>query len=347
MEGDGAVEALAELLVSHVGARADSNELVYVCVAHALPSKHRPSFHLTTEVQQASMPRSASAPASVTPASKLLLGEAGASSTVPRKDGDRSSIADLHTGVAGSAAMQQRIRARVEASATVTVFLSSPFGGLEEERACFVEQYLPSLRTQCEDKGVALSLVDLRWGITEEQAARFETLEICLQEIDRCDIFVGCYGARYGTRHSEGKEDTHWVGCSVDRATPRYPWLPAHRDKGITELEFRHGVLNDPTARPALFLFRDPAYDEMKARENPLARHKYINATRDSAELRHMLEQEIRELAWTRRELCITAASYAQPQDAAREMFEIIKATLDKVRVWMRVNACGWGTVSV
>lgn len=36
-------------------------------------------------------------------------------------------------------------------------------------------------------------------------------------------------------------------------------------DRGLTEIEFRHGVLNDPRVRPALFLFRDAEYDAQQA----------------------------------------------------------------------------------
>jgi len=98
-----------------------------------------------------------------------------------------------------------------------------PVQGLEVERSTFVEQYLPLLRAQCEAKGVTLSLVDLRWGITEAQAAAHLTLQICLQEIDRCDIFIGCYGRRYGTRHDATAPagPTHWVQESLAQAANR------------------------------------------------------------------------------------------------------------------------------
>jgi hypothetical protein len=41
--------------------------------------------------------------------------------------------------------------------------------------------------------------VNLRWGITEEQARRGDVLPICLGEIDRCRPFFLCLlGERYG-----------------------------------------------------------------------------------------------------------------------------------------------------
>jgi hypothetical protein len=39
--------------------------------------------------------------------------------------------------------------------------------------------------------------VDLRWGITEEQAARGEVLPVCFAEIEKCrPYFVGLLGDR-------------------------------------------------------------------------------------------------------------------------------------------------------
>lgn len=46
---------------------------------------------------------------------------------------------------------------------------------------------------------VRLVPLDLRWGVTEEEAEQRKTLEICLDEIDRArPFFVGILGERYG-----------------------------------------------------------------------------------------------------------------------------------------------------
>ena len=59
-----------------------------------------------------------------------------------------------------------RLRERIEATREVTIFLSSPFHGLEQERAGLVDFCGPDLIVLCEDHGVFLNFVDLRWGIT-------------------------------------------------------------------------------------------------------------------------------------------------------------------------------------
>lgn len=55
-----------------------------------------------------------------------------------------------------------RLRLKVEETQSVSVFLSSPFGGMEGERHAFIEQYLPMLKGLCEARGVFLKVCDLR-----------------------------------------------------------------------------------------------------------------------------------------------------------------------------------------
>ena len=39
--------------------------------------------------------------------------------------------------------------------------------------------------------------VDLRWGVTEEEAEQGKVIEICLDEIENCKPFFGILGNRY------------------------------------------------------------------------------------------------------------------------------------------------------
>ncbi len=52
----------------------------------------------------------------------------------------------------------------------VRVFVSSTFRDMQKEREELVKQVFPHLRKLCEDRGVVWGDVDLRWGVTEEQA---------------------------------------------------------------------------------------------------------------------------------------------------------------------------------
>ena len=69
---------------------------------------------------------------------------------------------------------------------TVRLFLSSTFRDFGEERDLLVRKVFPPLRARLKDRFVELVDVDLRWGITVEEAERGEVLPIFLAEIDRC-----------------------------------------------------------------------------------------------------------------------------------------------------------------
>ena len=145
-------------------------------------------------------------------------------------------------------------------SRTVRVFLSSStFRDFAEERDLLVRKIFPELRRKCRERQVELVDVDLRWGITEEQAQRGEVLPICLAEIDRSrPYFMGFIGDRYGWVPEHHQYDLSLV---VEQ-----PWLEEHRGgKSVTELEMLHGVLNNPQmAGRAFFYFRNSEYSQSK-----------------------------------------------------------------------------------
>jgi len=132
------------------------------------------------------------------------------------------------------------------------VFISSTFRDMQAEREVLVKQVFPQLRKRCELRGVTFREVDLRWGVTEDQARRGEVLPICLAEIDRCrPFFIGLLGERYG-----------WVPDAIPgELAQQNPWLRSSEGCSLTEMEILHGVLNDPAlARRARFYFRDSNY---------------------------------------------------------------------------------------
>ncbi len=142
----------------------------------------------------------------------------------------------------------------------IRVFVSSTFRDMQAERDELVKRVFPQLRKLCEERGAAWSEVDLRWGITEKQSQRGEVLPICLAEIERCrPYFIGLLGERYG-----------WVPDEIPaELIEQEPWLKAHLNQSVTELEILHGVLNDPQmAGRSFFYFRDRGYiDSLPAEE--------------------------------------------------------------------------------
>ena len=136
----------------------------------------------------------------------------------------------------------------------IRVFVSSTFKDLQAERDELSKRTFIELRRFCEERGVAWTDIDLRWGITDEQKAEGKVLPICLEEIDNCrPYFIGILGERYGWVPEELPKD------QVDRI----PWLAEGRGRSVTEMEIVHGVLNEPEMAPhAFFYFRDPHYIE-------------------------------------------------------------------------------------
>ena len=111
----------------------------------------------------------------------------------------------------------------------------------------------PELRERCMKKGLYLVDVDLRWGVTQEEAEQGKALELCLEEIENCHpFFIGLLGERYG-----------WIPESYQVPDyPRFDWIknfePGH---SITALEIHQGVLrNHGMHTSAFFYFRDPAF---------------------------------------------------------------------------------------
>lgn len=139
----------------------------------------------------------------------------------------------------------------------VRVFISSTFRDFERERDLLMRQVFPELRRRSADRGLEVVGIDLRWGITQEQAERGETLPICLAEIDRCrPYFLGLMGERYGW--------TPGPGAYNEAILAAHPWLKEHRDgTSVTELEIVHGAINQADMRArAAFLLRAPAWSE-------------------------------------------------------------------------------------
>jgi nephrocystin-3 len=150
--------------------------------------------------------------------------------------------------------MPQELKSEQLANRQIRVFISSTFRDMQEERELLVKKVFPELRRICDERFVSFTEVDLRWGITAEDAAEGKVLPICLEEIRTCrPYFIGLLGERYG-----------WIPDTVpQKVLEQEPWLQEHVGKrtSVTELEILHGVLRNPEmAGHTFFYFRDPAY---------------------------------------------------------------------------------------
>lgn len=139
---------------------------------------------------------------------------------------------------------------------SVRIFVSSTFRDMQAERDILVKAVFPALRSRMRARGVELFEVDLRWGVTEEQAERGETLPLLMAEIDRCrPFFIALLGERYGWVPDAETLDASGVAGAAGRAEAD--------GRSVTEMEIEHGALGDPETRSTtLFFMRDPNWSE-------------------------------------------------------------------------------------
>lgn len=84
------------------------------------------------------------------------------------------------------------------------LMVSSTFKDFSAERAALQARVFPTLSQYCAERGARFEAVDLRWGISEAAAWEHRTLEICLEELERCQrlsdgpAFLFLLGDRYG-----------------------------------------------------------------------------------------------------------------------------------------------------
>ncbi len=137
----------------------------------------------------------------------------------------------------------------------IRVFISSTFRDMQEERDILIKKIFPQLRKLCEERAVTWTEVDLRWGITTEQAAEGKVLPLCLEEIHRCPYFIGLLGERYGWLPEPDSISAELLESQ--------PWLKQHLWCSVTEMEIFHGVFSEePMHGHAYFYFRNPNYLE-------------------------------------------------------------------------------------
>ncbi len=198
----------------------------------------------------------------------------------------------------------------------IRVFISSTFRDMQVERDYLVKFIFPQLRKLCESRGVTWGEVDLRWGVTDEQAAEGKVLPICLEEIKRCrPYFIGLLGERYG-----------WIPDALpDALLEREPWLKEHLHgkTSVTELEILHGVLRNPEmAGHAYFYFRDPAY--VKSIPEKDRKDFAAENVNDTEKLSH-LKENIRRSGFPVRE------NYPDPNTLGELVLADLTAVIDKL----------------
>ena len=195
---------------------------------------------------------------------------------------------------------------------TVRVFISSTFRDMQDERDRLAKYIFPELRRRCRERGIEFTEVDLRWGVTEEQAERGEVLSICLAEIENCrPYFIGLLGERYGT-----------VPDKIDPTLVEdHAWIKQYQHRSVTELEILHGVFNEPEmAGCSYFYFRDPEYINHIPSERQA---DYRAESPEHAEKLRYLKEAIRSSGHAVKE------NYSDPEAVGQLILEDLWQTID------------------
>jgi WD40 repeat protein len=170
---------------------------------------------------------------------------------------------------------------------TVHIFISSTFNDMHAERDYLVKQVFPELREWCEKRKLRLVDIDLRWGVTEQDATSQNVVKVCLDHIDNCRPFFLCFlGQRRG-----------WVPKEEDISAAtkaEFPALGEYAGKAsVTEMEILHalvnplhrGLIRDPKkpaefyepSKYAFFYLRQDTYLDQLPSNPAQLRHTYTN----------------------------------------------------------------------
>lgn len=175
---------------------------------------------------------------------------------------------------------------------TIRVFVSSTFIDFQSERELLVKHVFPLIRKLCADRNIDFLEIDLRWGITEQQAQQGSVIDVCLQAIERCHpFFIGLIGSRYG-----------WIPTVADISSyswliEKYPHLQESFDQqlSITEIEIKHGVLRKGKDQPiAFFYFRDEQSTSKDYREDE-ASEEHLKLLKLKADVKSNVVATIRD----------------------------------------------------
>lgn len=133
------------------------------------------------------------------------------------------------------------------------VFVSSTFADLVDERNALQDRVWPKLDELCRRHGYTFEAIDLRWGVSDEATFDHQAVQVCLQEIERCQQasprlnFLVLMGDRYGWRPLPPAIEA--AEFATIRTRARALALP-HRD--LLEQWYRR----DDNAVPAAYVLR-------------------------------------------------------------------------------------------
>eukprot|EP01113_Clastostelium_recurvatum_P018405 TRINITY_DN2169_c0_g1_i12.p1 TRINITY_DN2169_c0_g1~~TRINITY_DN2169_c0_g1_i12.p1 ORF type:complete len:2586 (+),score=522.10 TRINITY_DN2169_c0_g1_i12:146-7903(+) len=254
---DIAISGFSDSILRFIAERGDSNQLQHV--EHIDIAKKLPKIKIANRPAYLDELESEAGEAYVEDEADRILAQEKA------RDTAKSSSSKSKKGKSKEA-KETRETSESEGERAVTwrtarVFISSTFLDMHGERDLLTRHVIPEVRERCKQRQIHLYEVDLRWGVTEEESTKGSSVEICLDELDKCrPLFIGLLGRRYG-----------WVPKNYTLSDePRFDWVRSYTPgRSVTELEMYHGCLRDPKNNEnALFYLRDSAFNKLVPQEH-------------------------------------------------------------------------------
>lgn len=217
----------------------------------------------------------------------------------------------------------------------IRLFLSSTFRDMEKERHELLTRVFPLFRQRCLERQVVFSEIDLRWGITEEDARNGQTVQICLQEIERCralgiqPFFIGFIAERYGWVPQPHELERYWQSTdNADNPYARRIETALKARISVTELEMRFGFMDNDdhaAARRVQLYFRDPELTQQLAFAEPDQQQNFYETEPECRQKLDALKAAIRE----RHANCIGIDGYRETGQFAEHVLQFLTAQLD------------------
>ena len=194
---------------------------------------------------------------------------------------------------------------------------------------------VPQIRRMCMDRDIIFNYVDLRWGVTEAQSAQSTMLLMCLRELSRSNMFIGCLGERYGysvepsentgLRSPAEVEQQEQFKRAFQLATKEYPWIKDYTNRSLTEVEMRYVLRKieeqgEKNNLSAWFFLRDHYYIE----EVPEAEKSIYQAENPAS------QQKIEQLKEDIKESSYPNFTYKRPSDLPDSLIEKLRDHIDK-----------------
>ena len=168
----------------------------------------------------------------------------------------------------------------------VRIFVSSTFLDMQGERNILHQFVLPQLQKRAKEKYIQVDLVDLRWGLSQESLKSRSQLEQCLEQINRCDLFVGILGERYGWVPDQSMKD------DLPQKYEDLKMKCSGKEVSMTEMEMEFGALScaKEVKERAFFYLRNGSFCTELSQEEQL---KFITQNEEHKDNLANLKQKI------------------------------------------------------